>query len=270
LKWKEKMDKMKVKVLTIFIVVILAIQGTAAIAGGPFGPPQPLSRPAGGLHTGIGYWFQEDKLKSNSDEYTSRQQQIYSELGYGFQRNWDLFARVGVATQKLFDAFNPTTTATTTSKNDFTENWKFFTTLGAKGFYPASPAFGVGAFVQGTYYFSDFTDNVSGMRNGAPFTVELGLKNMWDVNAGIAFQATVPWGINLYVGPYVYYAETKVSPSANITGLALTSGETTLRNNAVFGGFAGIDAPLSKGFRLQIEGKYADRLSGGASITYSY
>jgi hypothetical protein len=268
MKRKIGMDTKTLKIMLIVMVIMLIIQGTA-VASGPFGPPQPISRPAGGLHTGIGYWLQEDKLKNN-EEYISRQQQVYSELGYGFQRNWDLYARVGLATMNLFDAFNPTTTATTTSKNDFKENWKFFSTLGIKGFYPVRPAFGIGVFVQGTYYFSDFTDNVTGTRGGAPFTVELGLKNMWDVNAGIGFQATIPWGINLYIGPYVYYMETKVSPSASITGLALTSGETTLRNNAVFGGFGGIDVPLSRGFRLQIEGKYADRLSGGAAVTYSY
>lgn len=256
------------KIMVISIVIMLTIQGTAA-ASGPFGPPQPISRPGGGLHTGIGYWLQEDKFKNN-EEYISRQQQIYSELGYGFQKNWDLYARVGLSGLKLFDAFSPTTTATTTSKNDFEEKWKFFSTLGVKGFYPVHPAFGIGAFIQGTYYFSDFTDNVTGIRGGAPFTVELGLKNLWDVSVGIGFQATVPWGITLYIGPYLYYAEAKISPSANITGLALTSGETILRNNTVFGGFAGIDVPLSKGFHLQVEGKYAERLSAGAAVTYAY
>jgi len=262
------MGKKTIKVLVISIVIMLTTQGTA-FAGGPFGPPQPLSRPAGGLHTGIGYWLQEDKLK-NDQEYICRQQQIYSELGYGFKKNWDLFARVGLSSLKLLDAFSPATPATTTSKNDFSENWKFFSTLGVKGFYPASPSFGIGAFAQGTYYFSDFTDNITGIRGSVPFTVELGLKNMWDVNAGIGFQATFPWGINLYIGPYFYYSETKVSPSAQITGLALTSGETTLRNNTVFGGFAGIDAPLSRGVRLPVAGKYADRLSGGVAVTYAY
>jgi len=262
------MDTKTLKVLVISIVIVLAIQVTAA-ASGPFGPPQPVSRPAGGLHTGIGYWFQEDKIKDN-EAYISRQHQIYTELGYGFKRNWDLYARVGLSDLKLFDAFSPTTTVTTTSRNDFSENWKIFTTLGVKGFYPFHPAFGVGAFVQGTYYFSDFTDNVTGTRGGVPFTVGLGIKNMWDVNAGIGFQATVPWGINLYIGPYFYYSEAKAAPTAGITGLPITSGETTLRNNTAFGGFAGIDAPLSRGFRLQLEGKYADRLSGGASVTYAY
>ncbi len=256
------------KVMVISIVIMLTIKGTVA-ASGPFGLPQPVSRPTGGLHTGIGYWLEENKFKNN-EEYIIRQQQIYSELGYGFQKNWDLYARVGLSKIKLFDAFSPTTKATTTSKNDFEDNLKFFSTLGVKGFYPVHPAFGIGAFIQGTYYFSDFTDNISGIQGSVPFTVELGLKNLWDVNVGIGFHATVPWGINLYIGPYFYYGEAKVSPSANIAGLALTSGETILRNNTVFGGFAGIDAPLSRGFRLQVEGKYADRLSGGAAVTYAY
>jgi hypothetical protein len=267
---KLGMDIKTVKVMLIVMVVMLTMAGRAA-ASGPFGPPEPLARPAGGLHTGIGYWLQEDKLKNN-EEYLSRQQQVYSELGYGFRKNWDLYARVGLASQKLFDAFNPTTTATTTGKNDFSENWKFFGALGIKGFYPLRPVFGIGAFVQGTYYFSDFTDNATGTRNGAPFTVEIGLKNMWDVSAGIGLQATIPGDINLYIGPYVYYMETKVAPSAGIAGLALTAGEIILRNNAVCGVFGGIDVPLSRGFRLQVqvEGKYADRLSGGAAVTYSY
>ena len=66
---------------------------------------------------------------------------------------------------KISDAFRSTQISTTTSKNDFEDNWKFFGTLGAKGFYPFNKAFGIGAFVQGSYYFRDFTDNVSGMPN---------------------------------------------------------------------------------------------------------
>jgi hypothetical protein len=262
------MDTKTLKIIMISLVIILATQGKAA-ASGPFGPPQPVSKPAGGLHTGIGYWLQEDKFKGN-EEYIIRQQQIYSELGYGFQRNWDIYARIGLATPRIFDAFLPATAATVTDRNDFSENWKFFSTLGLKGYYPISSAFGIGAFVQGTYYFSDFKDNVTGFRNGVPFTVELALEKSWDINAGIGFQATIPWGINLYIGPYIYYAETKASSSAAVIDLHLTPVETTLKNNAVFGGFAGIDAPLAKGFRLHVEGKYADRLSAGVAVIYAY
>lgn len=268
MKRKGGMDTRAVKIMMISLIIVFAARGTAD-ASGPFGPPQPASRPAGGLHTGIGYWHQEDRFKGN-EEYTIRQQQVYSELGYGIKRNWDFYARLGITNLKLLDAFAPATSGTTADKTDLSEDWKFFSTLGAKAFYPLSTVFGIGAFVQGTYYFSEFKDYAAGSRNGIPFTVELGLRNLWDVSAGIGFQATVPWGINLYLGPYVHYAEAKLSPSAAVTGLPLTSGETTLKNNAVFGGFAGIDAPLSRGFRLHLEGKYADRLSAGAAVIYTY
>ena len=36
------------------------------------------------------------------------------------------------------------------------------------------------------------------------------------------------------------------------------------------GGFAGIDIPLAKGFRLNVEGQYSDRFSAGAAVSYTY
>ena len=265
---KGDMHTKTLKVIVISMVIMLMIQGTAA-ASGPFGPPQSASRAGGGLHTGIGYWLQEDKFKNN-DEYINRQQQIYSELGYGIKNNWDLYARLGLSELKLFDAFSATTPATTTSKNDFEENWKFFSTVGAKGFYPFNETFGIGAFIQGTYYFSDFTDTVSGTRTGVPFSIAFAVKNLWDVSFGMGFQVTVPYGIKMYIGPYVHYSEFKVSPSADVAGVALASGETILRNKTAFGGFTGIEVPLAKGFRLNLEGQYTERLSAGAAVIYVY
>ena len=195
------------KVIVIIVFVILIAPGRAA-AGGPFGPPQPIAKEAGGYHTGIGYWFHEDKYKNGTEQVT-RQNQVYSELGYGSRNGWEITARVGMSDLKLIDAFSSSTASTTTSKKDFEEHGKFFSTVGAKGFYPFNKTFGMGAFIQGTYYFSDFTDTVSGTRNGVPFSVELRVKNLWDVNFGMGFQATVPYGIKMYLGPYVYYSEFK-------------------------------------------------------------
>jgi hypothetical protein len=74
----------------------------------------------------------------------------------------------------------------------------------------------------------------------------------------------------MYIGPYVYCSQLKVSPSADVAGIALASGETTMKNKTGFGGFAGIEWPLAKGFRLNLEGQYAERLSFGAAILYVY
>jgi hypothetical protein len=171
---------------------------------------------------------------------------------------------------KIVDAFRSIQPSTTTSKDDFEAGWKIFGTLGAKGFYPFHKTFGIGAFLQGSYYFSDFTDSVSGTENGAPFTMELKVKDFWEVNCGAGIQATIPGDLKVFLGPYLYYAEAKISPSANIPGLELSTGNTTLRNQRSAGGFGGIEVPLGKGFRLNLTGQYAERFSAGAAVTFTY
>lgn len=240
------------------------------MAGGPFGAPQPISKEAGGLHTAIGYWFHEDKYENGTDYLIMRQNQIYSEAGYGFQRYGDVYARVGISDFKIFNAFSSSNALTVTSKNDFNEHWKLFGTLGVKGFYPINNYFGIGAFIQGTYYFGKFSDNIIGTDNGIPFITELRIKNLWDVNSGVGIQATVPYGIKLYIGPYAYYSEAKVSALYNISGLRFGAEEVTIKNKTDLGGYAGVFMPLGKGFQINIEGQYSERLSAGAAVTYSY
>jgi hypothetical protein len=250
------------------VLIIFTVHNTA-VAGGPFGPPQPVSKEIGGLYTGIGYWYHEDIYK-NGTEHLIRQNQVYSHVGYGAKNLWEIYARIGVSDLKIFDAFSSTNVLTTTDKNDFEENWKFFGTLGAKGFYALNRIFGVGAFIQGTYYFSNFTDDVAGISGSEPFTTDLKIKNLWDVNCGIGFQATVPYNIKLYAGPYIYYSEAEASLAVNIPGLEYTAGNVIIKNKTIAGGFAGVNIPLLKGFQLNIEGQYSERLSAGAAVTYSY
>jgi hypothetical protein len=253
----------------IFIsaVMIFAVNGTA-VAGGLFGPPQPISKEAGGFHTGIGYGYHEDQYRKDTD-YTIRQNQVYSELGYG-AKNSGIYGRIGISDLKILDAFRSTQAPTTTSKKDLEDDWKFFSTVGGQGFFPFNGTFGIGAFLQGSYYFQDFTDDISGTHNGARFTTELKVKNLWDVNFGIGFQATVPNEIKLYAGPYLYYSQARISPSVNIPGLPFSAGEITIRNKTKIGGFSGIDVPLARGFHLVVEGQYSDRFSVGTAGTYSY
>ena len=247
---------------------MLSVPGIA-VAGGAYGPPAPMTRADGGLHTAFGYWYQEDKFKGQA-AFAMKQHQLYSELGYGFGNHMDLYARIGLSTLKVSDAFSSSNPGATVSGNDFSESWKFFTTIGAKGYYPLNRTIGIGAFLQGTYYFSDFTDNVSGTHNGVPYTMELGIKNLWDIHFGISLQATIHRDIRVYIGPCIYYGEGRVSPSANIPGLAFSAGDVTIRNTTNVGGYAGLDMALPKSFRLLVEGHYAERLSTGLAIAYIY
>jgi len=240
-----------------------------AMAAGPFGTLQTVSKEAGGVNTAIGYFYAEDTFKNDTD-HLIKQNSIYSQVSYGANNMWEIYGRIGVADLKISECFSSTNALTTTSKLDFKENWKFFGTLGAKGFYPISKIFGIGAFVQGTYHFNDYTDSVTGSSNGAPYTADLKIKNLWDINFGMGFQLTVPLDIKLYAGPYVYYSEAKASLDQNIPGIEYAAGNVSIRNKSIVGGFAGIDIPLFKGFHLNAEGRYADRFSAGAAISYTY
>lgn len=241
---------------------------SVAIAGGLFGPPQTLSREAGGLNTAIGYDYHED-LYENLGDHVIRQQQIYSQTAYGSKNKWEVYGRIGVSEMKIIDAFRSTHPFILSSKDDFDESWKIFGTLGAKGFFALSKFFGVGAFIQGTYHFSYYTDNVVESRGGGPAVADLKIKNLWDVHLGLALQATAPRNIRLYAGPYVYYSEARTSLDANIAGVP-GAGDAVIRNKVLAGGFAGVDIPLIKGFHLNVEGRYARRFSGGAAIVYTY
>jgi hypothetical protein len=262
---------MRTKINLIVVLSVLSVLTTigTATASGLFGPPQTVSREAGGLNTAIGYQYHEDILK-NGTEHIFRQNQIYSQVAYGGHNIWEIYGRIGVSDLKISDAFNSTVMSTATTKNDFAENWKFFGTLGAKGFLPINKIFGVGAFIQGTYYFSYFTDDIAGTDTGTPFTADLKVKNMWDVNFGIGFQATIPYNIKLYAGPYVYYSEAKVCLDANIPGLKFGTDDVRLKNSSLVGGFVGADIPIIKGFHLNIEGQYSERFSAGAAVSYTY
>lgn len=124
--------------------------------------------------------------------------------------------------------------------------------------------------MQGSYFFGDFTDQVSGAQNGVPFAIEVKVNNFWDVNFGLGLQASVPSGIKMYIGPHISYSEAQVSPSPKFSGLEFSARDSTIRNRAIGGGFAGVDVPLTKGFHLNVEGKYTERFSMGAMVTYSY
>ncbi len=237
------------KYFLVFVLTsIFFVVSQTAMAAGLFGPPQTVSREAGGLNTAIGYRYHEGIYQDIAD-IKIRQNEIYSQVAYGANNIWEVYGRLGIADLKIEDVFK--------------DNEKFSGTLGAKAFYPISGAWGVGAFVQGTYYFSDFIDKVSRRR-------EVRIDNLWDANFGVGLQVTFPCGAKLYAGPYVYYSEARMSLSSGIRDLGYEAGDFTVANKSIAGGFAGMDISLAKGFRLNVEGQYADRFSAGAAISYTY
>ena len=234
----------------VFILTALVFftTGPAASAAGLFSAFETVSRQDGGLNTAIGYRYHQDTYEKGNG-LKIRQNEIYSQAAYGADNAWEIYARLGIADLKIGDVFR--------------ENEEVFATLGGKVFYPISGKLGVGAFVQGTYYLNDFSDTVERRKH-------VQLKDLWDVHFGVALQATLPCGSTMYAGPYLYYSEGTLSLSSNVSDWGYAAGRYSVQNTSIAGGFAGLDIPLAKGFRLNVEGQYADRISAGAAISYTY
>jgi hypothetical protein len=96
------------------------------------------------------------------------------------------------------------------------------------------------------------------------------VKYLWDVNFGIGVQASVPYGIKLYAGPFIYYTEADAYLSGPVPGIQSGAEKTSLKNASAVGGFFGVAVGLGRGFGLNIEGQYSDRFSAGSAITYTY
>lgn len=260
------MDMKKFSAAAALLVVFL-IPG-AIFAESLFGPPQPVSRPDGGLHTAIGYWRYEDKFKDGGD-HVLKQNQVYTHAGYGARNLWEVYGRLGIADMKMEGAFSPTDGSTSASHTDLNDTWdNFFGALGGKIFYPYNKVFGAGAFLQGTYCFSHFSDGVSGTRGGAPYNTGLTIKDMWGLDLGVSGQVSVSEA-RFYLGPYYHHAQARASLSPAVPGLQFT-GDTTVKNKSGAGAFAGIDAPIGKGFRVSLEAHYSERVSLGAGISFTY
>lgn len=250
------------KCIVLFIALLLLSWTGEVPAAGPFGPPQPLVKDSGGLRTAVGYWHYEDKFE-NSTYYVIRQNQVYTEAAYG-SRLWELSGRLGGADLTISDAFRSDVTGLSTSKNDFEGNWSLFGSLGGKLYFPIGPDFGFGAFARGTYIFNDYKDDVDVDFFGRRFRTEILIKDAWDADLGLGFQAKLS-GVILYAGPYM-----KICPTFKITAPGFRSGEMKITTTTDFGGYAGIDVPLTRVFHLNVEAQYSERLSGGAAISFIY
>ncbi len=266
-----KIFRIKKYFILLLAALLMVVWMSAAVwADGPFGPPEPLSKAEGGLNTAVGYWYAQDTFKNPTSVHALRQHSIYSHAAYGAGKLWEVYGRIGVADLRISDAFQPANAFTASAKDDFAENWKFFGTLGAKGFHALNGWFGIGAFVQGTYHFSNYTDSTTGVYNGAPFEADLKIKNLWAVAGGVGFQVSLPCTTKLYGGPYLYYTDARLSLSPGVAGVQIAARDDMLSNRSIAGGYAGVDIALTRGFRLNIEGHHAERLSLGAAITYTY
>jgi hypothetical protein len=261
------------------VAVLLLFVSTGIAAAGEFGPPEPLAKP-GKFAVGIGYSASSEKLKPEDEtgfgaadfwqNTTFTQKAWYIQANYGLCKNWEMFARWGLADLKAKDAFNYVT-----SSDDFKDTNQFYTTLGLKGVLYSDPAFKMGPFsslsmgpiLKGSIY-SQFKDTSSGLIGGTLVTQEYAAKDMWDINLAWSIQSKFK-SFTLFAGPYVYWRNIK-------SELTVTSGGATFVDSAKYqsenniGFFGGFRVPIMKNFNLDVEGRFAESFGGGAALMYSF
>ena len=243
-----------------FIGSILAVIVIVSVASaGEFGPPEPTAAP-GKFSVGAGYWFDQSSVKLDSNHLlgtmTSKSNQYYLQGTYTFLKDWEVYGRFGGADQKIdSDARN------------FSDSAEPYGTLGFKGLAYQYKNFGIGPFVQGSWY---------GDHTGV-------MHNQWDLNLGISAQYKVPVGgcdLTVYGGPFAYlqqgdsnlhYHSLYRSYAAVGFPLPPASFQDDIKEKNNFGGFLGVKFPIvrQKVF-FTAEGQLTDKVSAGASIAYAF
>ncbi len=255
-------------IILVFVICSTFIFDTT-IQAGQFGPPEPASKDTNGWSFGVGYFFYQDKI---GDETFSKiqQHQIYLEVSKSIARYFEVYLRFGGADATGKDIFISDDPTVTFDKSDFDGDWRPFETLGLKGYYPVSNIFGVGVFAQGTYYFDSYKDTLTGTIAGIPFSAQFEFKNWWNFTCGAALQAKLPYDILVYAGPYFFWSEITAGSTISALGTTYANDDSTLRNESHAGGYLGLVLPVTKQFKVNLEGQYSKELSGGILASYSF
>lgn len=255
--------------IVALLAFFIAIAGATAQAG-QFGPPEPAAKD-GEVLFGVGYFHYSDKGTvqgaggSMGSKITANQ--VYAQASHGFMKNAESYLRLGAMDLKVSDAF-ATGPGLSGFESGFNNGLKPFVTVGAKGIFNITPTLGVGPFLQASLY-SNYKDSTAGRVLGFPATQELKVKNLREIDAGVALQGKIGRVI-VYGGPFAYWTRADVDWTGTITGIGADSDSGTYKGKNNFGGFAGVKVPVGGKLALEFEGQQKSNLSVGASLTYSF
>jgi len=258
------------------IAVALIMLSSGFVYADPFGPAEPAAK-EGKFTLGVGYFLYQEKLKPADDTFSAAgavatdfwqkttvwSNQAYVQASYGLLKNWEVFARLGAADLRAKETFDYVAYA-----DDFRGDYQAFGTLGFKGILFNTKSFSIGPILKASYY-SDYKDSATGTIAGTKIDMSYNIKDIWDVNLGLAFQAKIN-NVVLFAGPFVYWKNAKVDLDITITGTGTFSDSVKYESENNVGGFAGVRIPITKNFMLDVEGQYTNQFSGGAAIVYQF
>jgi len=239
------------KTFVLFSVVALGCLFLGTALAGEFGATAPYTK-EGQFSMALGYSYMDSKIKfddaagTGKSEQEFTQNQFYLEGGYGFVKDWEMFLRLGAADLKADGAF--VDSALPGGTEDFSSGYKFFGTLGFRGEFYKTPSFGIGAFLQGTY-FSEYDDTDA---EDSKYTI----KSMYEIDFGLDIHGKAG-PVLLYTGPFVNFINGELEDVwVTAPGGPEFQFKTDIREKNWFGWYGGARIPFAERYYANLEGRY--------------
>ncbi len=249
-----------------WIVTILCVFVLSSVAyADQYGAPEPTAQP-GKVALTLGYTYYDSKWNSSDfkNDVKISQNRIFIQGSYSFVKDWEGYARFGMADFKSKDFWEDY--SGWTDAGDMTDGFKPYGTIGIRGLLYNNGIFGIGPFAQGTYHFGEYKDTLFfDANNNATVKIE----NMWDITAGVAAQVKVANIITIYGGPFVYWTGARAKSEGMDAGNPFSDSYKPEEKNNV-GGFLGVRVPITKGVSFNVEGQMKSQVSVGASLSYRF
>jgi hypothetical protein len=217
------------KKFLIVLAICLFASPAFAFHLGPATPPTGHER----VNVGAGYFFYQGEWENLDFE----QHRAYLHAGYLMgiedEPRWEIFVRGGAADLEI--------------NGQFDSDFQPFGATGVRGAFYDGRYFGWGLVFQGAY-FGTFSSN--------GFTI----RNMWEIEAGLPFQAKLGPAI-FYAGPVVFGSQAKLENGAGVS--------RNINEDSNFGGFGGLALDLGR-LRLEAEAQYKSEFSGGGFVSFRF
>ncbi len=230
--------------------------GSISFAG-EFGPPEPFDKT---LVPSVGYTYSQAEYTSSRpgwEDATITQHGVFLQASLLLSDDSEGYLRIGAADWEV-SGFRPERT-----EYDLRDSANLYTSLGYKRLFYDADWWGLGSFVQGSYYTSQYRDSEDDVR--------LSVEDLWDVNFGMAAQSK--WRPRrglideaiLYGGPFYYFASAKaIVDSEDEEGVSYS---TNIDEDGNLGGFLGIRVRMPGGMYAGVEGRYKTRFSAGVMLS---
>ncbi|MHC4843029.1 MAG: hypothetical protein ACYTEE_04445 [Planctomycetota bacterium] len=243
---------------TIFLILILTIiLSTLVFAVDPLGPTT-AELNQNQWHLGFDYIY--SNMDWDLDVVTVddvKQRKWYGNVGYGINKNWDVFVRVGGADAEIDD--------------DFESNFGFAVGAGTKATLYREGKFRWGLMGQTSYADIDGWDDISATIGGDTYALVDTETEIWDIQVATGPTIKLDSHFTVYGGGFYYYMDGDFDTTGTINGVPVAKGSLDITEDSSWGGYGGLQINWDKHSRLNVE--YQRTAAGyavGTQIIYRF